>query len=320
MKNRPSFFTPVPVAVAVVVGCVLTCRISAKAETDTPTPSEADFLSRVSHDYAENDGVKIHYASVGSGPLVLMIHGFPDFWYTWRRQMDALSADYRVVAMDLRGYNLSDQPDDAESYHIDHLTADVAAVIRHLKRDRAIVVGHDWGGFIAWTFAMRHPERVERLIVLNLPHPRGLMRELATNPAQQRNSEYARRFQQPDAHLNLTAETLAGWVEEPEAKQRYIAAFRRSSLRGMLDYYRQNYPREPYRIDESPVVKVTCPVLLIHGLKDPYLLAGGLNGTWDWVANELTLVTIPSASHFVQHDAPEKVTDTIRTWLSRDLE
>src|SRR5580704_1858145 len=152
--------------------------------------------ARVKHGYADSNGVKIHYASLGTGPLIVMIHGFPDFWYTWRDQMEALSDNYQCVAIDQRGYNLSDKPKGVENYDIHFLVADVAAVIKSLGRDKAILVGHDWGGMVAWNFALANPRMTDKLIILNLPHPRGLMRELAHDPQQQKNSQYARNFQQ----------------------------------------------------------------------------------------------------------------------------
>ena len=279
--------------------------------------ADSGFDSKVKHDYADNNGVKIHYASIGKGPLIVMIHGFPDFWYTWREQMQALSPSYQVVAIDQRGYNLSDKPKGVENYDIKFLVSDVAAVIKHLGKEKAIIVGHDWGGMVAWTFAMTMPEMTEKLIILNLPHPRGLSRELANNPQQQKNSTYARRFQQEDAAKNLTAEGLAGWVKDPEAKKKYIEAFKRSDFEAMLNYYKRNYPREPYREDTSPVVKVKVPVLMIHGLNDTALLAGALNNTWEWLEKDLTLVTIPGAGHFVQQDAADMVSRTIKMWLAR---
>lgn len=279
--------------------------------------ANADIEDRVEHGYADSNGVKIHYVSLGQGPLIVMIHGFPDYWYTWRSQMDALSTNYQVVALDMRGYNLSDKPKGVENYDMRLLVGDVAAVIHHLGKNRAVIVGHDWGGAVAWQFAMNLPDMTEKLIILNLPHFRGLMRELAHNPEQQKNSQYARTFQEEDAHKMLTAEALAAWVTEEAARKKYIEAFRRSDFEAMLNYYRQNYPREPYVEDTSPIVKVKVPVLMFHGLKDPYLLHQALNGTWEWIDNELTLVTIPSASHFVHRDAAESVTRTMKMWLAR---
>jgi epoxide hydrolase 4 len=285
----------------------------------TVLAGSGDIEARVEHGYADSNGVKIHYAALGDkkNPLIVMIHGFPDFWYSWRDQMDALSKDYYVVAIDQRGYNLSDKPKGIENYDMRLLVGDVAAVIKHLGRERAIIVGHDWGGAVAWTMAIYSPQLVEKLIILNLPHLRGLARELANNPQQQKNSEYARNFQQPDAHTRLTAEQLVFWVKDPEAKKKYIEAFKRSDFEAMLNYYKRNYPREPYKEDTSPVVKVKAPVLMIHGLDDWALLPGALNNTWEWLEKDLTLVTIPGAGHFVQQDASEMVNRTIKMWLNR---
>jgi pimeloyl-ACP methyl ester carboxylesterase len=286
-----------------------------------PAQSAPDDLEkRVIHGYATSTaGVRIHYAALGDPqkPLVIMIHGFPDFWYTWRHQMTALSGDYYTVAIDQRGYNLSDKPSGVEQYDMKLLVDDVAAVIRAVGRERGIVVGHDWGGAVAWAVAMMRPEVVEKLIILNLPHMRGLRRELATNQEQARNSQYARNFQQPDAAKALTPEGLASWVTDPAARAKYVEAFRRSDAEAMLAYYKQNYPREPYTPDTSPLVKVKAPVLVIHGLGDRFLLSGALNDTWQWVEKDLTITTIPGVGHFVQHEATEMVNRTIRMWLAR---
>jgi len=266
--------------------------------------------------YADSNGVKIHYVTTGAGPLVVMVHGFPDFWYTWRNQMEALSGQYQVAALDLRGYNLSDKPAGEENYDMRLLIGDVAAVIKALGREKAIVVGHDWGGIISWNFAFYMPQMVEKLVILNLPHPNGLSRELATNEKQKANSAYARRFQAPDSHKSLTAEGLAGWVKDPAAKAKYVEAFQRSDFNAMMNYYRRNYPKEPYEARIVPQ-RVNVPVLMFHGLKDTALLASGLNNTWDWLDSDLTLVTIPNAGHFVQQDASDLVSKTLKAWLNR---
>ena len=134
--------------------------------------TEQDLYDRVEHGYADNNGVKIHYATIGSGPTVVMIHGFPDFWYSWRNQMKGLADKFRVVAVDLRGYNLSGKPQGVESYTMPRLASDILAVIQHLGEERAIIVGHDWGGAIAWTVAMTQPDMVEKLIMIE-PIPSG---------------------------------------------------------------------------------------------------------------------------------------------------
>jgi pimeloyl-ACP methyl ester carboxylesterase len=204
-----------------------------------------------------------------------------------------------------------------ENYATGKLVEDVNAVLKHFKRDKAVIVGHDWGGLVAWTFAMTHPDKTDRLIVLNLPHPRGMLRELANNPEQRKNSQYARDLQSPEAAGKVKPEMLVFWVKEPEARNFYLEALRRSSMEGMLNYYKANYPREPYKADRDfPPVK--CPVLMLHGLKDPYLLPGALNDSWKWVDNDLTLVTLPRAGHFVHRDAPEVVTRTMLRWLREE--
>jgi epoxide hydrolase 4 len=271
--------------------------------------------------FVDSSGVKIHYVSLGRSqdPLIVLIHGFPDFWYSWRAQMPALAKHFHVVAIDQRGYNLSGQPEGVENYKTEKLVGDVVAVVKHFGPGKAVIVGHDWGGMVAWSFAMNHPELTDRLVVLNLPHPRGLLRELATNPQQQKNSQYARNFQQPDAAKQISTDMLAGWVKDPEARKVYRAALKRSSMEGMLNYYKANYPRDPAEATKisQAVLPVKCPVLLVHGLKDQALLPGALNDTWNWIDSDLTLVTIPGAGHFVQQDAADLVTRTIVAWLMR---
>ncbi|HSF15203.1 MAG TPA: alpha/beta hydrolase [Vicinamibacteria bacterium] len=287
----------------------------------------ADIYDRVVHGYADSDGVKIHYASLGEGPLVVMLHGFPDFWYSWRDQMAALEKSFKVVAIDLRGYNQSDKPEGVASYAMPLLVGDVAAVIGHLGHETATVVGHDWGGAIAWQLALLQPDKVERLVILNLPHPNGLMRELRNNETQYRNSEYARIFQQkaasaPDVFFGgpMMPETMSAWVRDPSARKRYVEAFARSDFEAMLNYYKANYPRvEPGASGPAPppLPKAKMPVLMFHGLEDRYLLSDALNNTWDWLEKDLTLVTVPGAGHFVQQDASELVTETMKWWLLR---
>jgi pimeloyl-ACP methyl ester carboxylesterase len=271
--------------------------------------------------FADSGGVKIHYITSGKGPLVVLVHGFPDYWYTWRDQMPALAKQFQVVAIDMRGYNKSDQPKGLENYTMDKLVGDVEAVVKHFKKDKAVIVGHDWGGAVAWAFTMSKPEMTDRLIVLNLPHPKCLMRELANNPEQQKHSQYARDFQKLDpagpGALLLRPELLAQWVKEPDARKLYIEALGRSSLEGMLNYYKANYPKEPYK-DERTFPPVKCPVLMIHGLQDQYLLAGALNDTWKYVESDFTLVTVPKAGHFVHRDAPELVTKRMVRWLTEE--
>jgi epoxide hydrolase 4 len=285
-------------------------------------PGSRDLWDRVEHHFADSNGVKIHYAALGKGPLIVMIHGFPDFWYTWRNQMEELSAHYRVIAVDQRGYDLSGRPAGVEQYAMPLLVDDIGAVIKAEGRDSAVIVGHDWGGAVAWTLAMTHPEWIQALVILNLPHPNGIQREIRNNPEQKKNSQYAFNFQKPGAESTLSAEKLAAWVKDDAARVHYIDAFQRSDFEAMLNYYRANYPRPGQSAESAPpapVTMVTVPVLEFHGLADQALLPGALCGTWDWVSKDFTLVTVPGAGHFVQQDASDLVTSTMIDWLKRRI-
>ncbi|MCG8413866.1 MAG: alpha/beta hydrolase [Pseudomonadales bacterium] len=277
-----------------------------------------DISERVKHNYADNDGVKIHYVTLGNGPLMVMVHGFPDYWYSWRHQMEALSSEYTVAALDTRGYNLSDQPSGVENYELKVLVSDVAAVIEAEGEESAIIVGHDWGGGIAWSFAALEPEMTEQLIIMNLPHPRNLVRELARFEQQHQNSVYARNFQQENSHEALSAEGLATALSRGDSQLhgKYLEAFGRSSFDAMMNYYRANYPRDPYTSGaflELP--EVQAPVLQFHGLLDTALLAEGVNNTWEHLAQDWTLMTIPGVSHWPHHDRPEMVSQMMSAWL-----
>jgi pimeloyl-ACP methyl ester carboxylesterase len=297
------------------------------AQVVNAASDDAIFLETVKHGYVDSNGVKIHYAEIGKGPLVVMIHVFPDFWYTWRHQMEALAGNFRVVAIDQRGYNQSDAPGSLEDYVFPALLGDVAAVIHHFGQSKAIIIGHDWGASVAWQFAIHKPQMTDKLVILNVPHPNGFLRELAENPLQQEASSYARKFidgKHSDPNIlfgnPMKPETLASWVKDISAKPLYIEAFKRSSPAAMLNYYKANYPREPYKeawvqAKTTPLSKVQMPVLMFHGLDDWALNAHGINDTWEWLDKDLTLVTVPGAGHFVQHDAEQLVSTTIKWWL-----
>jgi len=270
--------------------------------------------------FTQNGGVKIHYVVEGKGPLVVMIHGFPDYWATWKPLMATLSAaGYRTAALDNRGYNLSGQPKGEAAYAMPNLIGDVAAVIAAEGQKNAIVVGHDWGAAIAWQTALNRPDLVNKLIIMSVPHPAGMAREMATNKAQQEGSNYARNFQKPGSEKNLTAEGLAGWVKDPKEKAGYVEAFKRSDFAAMMNYYRANYPKGVGDTAAPPQTypPIKVPVLVIHGMKDTALNAAGHNGTWDHVTADTTILMIPTAGHFVQHDAQDLVDRTIKDWLNQ---
>lgn len=275
--------------------------------------------------YANNNGVKIHYVVDGKGPLVVMLHGFPDYWGSWKPMMAVLSkAGYRTAALDGRGYNLSDKPQGVAAYAMPNLIGDVAAVIAAEGQKNTILIGHDWGAAIAWQVVLNRPDLVNKLVAMSVPHPAGFAREMATNIDQQKNSQYARNFQQPGFEKNFTAEGLAGWVQDPKAKPGYIEAFGRSDFTAMLNYYRANYPRGtgdatsvPSGVTAERPPQIKVPVLVIHGMKDTALNAAGHAGTWNFVDADTTILMIPSAGHFVQHDAEALVNSTVLGWLNQ---
>lgn len=289
----------------------------------TALTARSPLIEEVRHAYADHDGVKIHYVTVGEGPLIVMIHGFPDYWYTWRHQMSALKDDFQVVAMDLRAYNLSGQPTGVENYQMRYLMGDVIAVIKSLEQQKAIVVGHDWGGAIAWQLAINRPEVVEKLIVCNMTHPTGSSIQALKNLQANGNTSYMDDFREKTAD-SLPISWLTGWVSDESAKSEYQHAFGRSYVDGMINYYKANTSTKDQRaqwlkdpqIKEQP--KVQAPVLAIFGLKDQYVDKSGLNDTWKWLEKDFTLVTIPDAGHFVQQDAAEMVSRSMKMWLLRD--
>jgi pimeloyl-ACP methyl ester carboxylesterase len=281
--------------------------------------SATDVWESVTHHFAENQGVKIHYASVGEGPVVLFVHGFPDFWYSWHRQMAGLEDRYRAVALDLRGYNQSDKPQGKEHYLLEHLVADVKAVIDHLGGHPVNLVGHDWGGAISWRFAVTHPGLVKNLVILNLTHPRGYAAVLANpTPEQLKNTQYARDFAQDGSHQRLNLEQIAFFVAGTDERDRarYRQGLTASDPAAMVAYYQANYGSiRAEAVAQMPNLQM--PVLQFHGLKDTAVDKDGLKGTWDWVNQDYTLVAIPSSGHWVQREAADLVTSNLRFWLDQ---
>jgi pimeloyl-ACP methyl ester carboxylesterase len=271
----------------------------------------------VEHHYADNDGVQIHYVTLGEGPVVLFIHGFPNQWYDWRYQMADLAVDHKVVAISLRGYNRSDKPKGVENYEIVHLTADVAAVLGDLGSDNATIVGHDWGGIIAWAFAENYPQLTSNLVVFNRPHPRSRKREMALNNEQKRRSAYIARFTTSDGDLGgIDAERRAQGHAGTVWYERYLGAYQRSDYEAMLNYYRAYYPTPPWMVDDSPIVKIPVSVLEFHGLDDGAYVNQALNDTWESMGKDLTLVTLPGVGHNSQNTADTAfVTSMLRAWM-----
>lgn len=282
------------------------------------------------HKYAENAGTKIHYVTMGSNrkPLMVFVHGFPDFWYSWRNQLRAFSADYQVVALDLRGYDLSDRPEGVANYKIPVLLDDIRAVINAERNDRkAILIGHDWGAALSWLLTGQNPDLVERLVVLSVPHPGAITKELLpwNHPvAQAKASAYATRFFAQGKGDNLTAQDLAYWVVDRRVKSRYIQAFAKSSIPSMMSYYKANYSLSQFALNLfDPTMKkiygavIKCPVLHLHGVEESHALLSTLDLEKSWIETpaNLTVKIIPGVGHFIQHEVPDYLNQTIASWL-----
>ena len=270
--------------------------------------------------------VKLHAVEAGRGPLVVLLHGFPEFWWSWRLQIPALAAaGFHVVAPDLRGYNLSDRPPNVADYGLEHLAADVAGVIRAMGETKAHVVGHDWGGAVAWAFAMAYPEMLDRLAILNVPHPVRMEGALLSSPRQIAKSWYMFFFQLPrlperflrsNDYANLRRSLRSGRGRDvPESEiQPYVDAARRAEgLRGGIDYYRAAIRAVVSRTLPPPRV-IDAPVLVIWGQKDTFLGQELAEPPARWVKNA-RVEYLPNASHWVQLDEPERVNALLAGFL-----
>ncbi len=283
-------------------------------------------IDRVEHHDVDNDGVNVHYVTLGevvTGETLLFVHGFPNFWYVWHNQMEAFADEYRVVAMDTRATNRSGKPEGLESYDMPLLLSDINAVIDDLGVDQVTLVAHDWGGIISWQFVMdeTYSSRVQRLIMMNLTHPRGFSRTLANaTPEQRRATEYARTFQQPGVGAGMQrgaagrAQRL--YADQGERVVQFVQeAYARSDMELMLNFYRANYFKEPY-VELTDWPQIDMPVLQFHGLADSAVDKDGLSKTWDWIDGDYTLVTYPGIGHTVQIQAADRVIETMRWWLA----
>lgn len=297
-----------------------------------------DAADGITHHWVEVNGVRLHCARAGrqDKPLMLMLHGFPEFWMAWREPMKAFARDYQVVAPDLRGFNLSDKPADVRAYRIGPLMEDIRQLIERLGQGPCVLVAHDWGGAVAWNFAARHPALVSRLVVLNAPHNATFVRELCQNPLQQAASHYMLLHRSPLAedlmsrnqHAFLSAMLRTSTPDDrwfdAATEARYRKAWAQAgALTGGLNYYRASplFPptaseRGPLDIDIDPArCRVEMPTLVLWGERDPFLLPGCLDGLQDHVPR-LTVVRHPEASHWIVHEQPVFVIETIGRWLA----
>jgi pimeloyl-ACP methyl ester carboxylesterase len=282
-------------------------------------------LAEIVDAFAEVNGIRLHYITKGSGQLLVFLHGFPEFWYAWRAQIDAFADRFQVVAPDMRGYNLSDKPSEIAAYAIPELVGDIRALIEHLSPGRqAILVAHDWGGVVAWSLAMAHPGALEKLVIVNAPHPGILARELQSNPAQLQASGYMQALRDPRAEQMLAADNFArldrvlfDGAARPDVfadadREAYHAAWSQpDALTGAVNYYRA-LGLAPVPSPQAMIVHV--PTLVLWGEKDTALLTGNLDGL-DAFVPHLHIERFPDATHWIVHEQPEAVNRAIGAFI-----
>jgi len=293
---------------------------------------------KMKDEYAQVNGVRLHYVRAGKGPLILFLHGFPEFWYEWKGQLAEFGKDHLAVAPDMRGYNLSAKPESLDQYQMPVLIEDVRALAAHLGYKKFVLVGHDWGGAVAWAFAAAHPECLEKLIIINAPHPAVFARLLREDPVQQKASQYMLLFRSPQAEPTLTAnqnamlvnvvlgEGLKNGTFTDADKQAYLAAWSQpGAITGGLNYYRamQVGPPPPGAAADSSVGNfggqqflVKTPTLVIWGEKDTALTTHNLEGLDPFVPG-VQIKRIPDGTHWVIHEKPAEVNAAIREFLSK---
>ena len=279
--------------------------------------------------YAEIGDQRLHYVEAGEGPLVVLLHGFPEFWYGWRRQIEPLAAaGFRVVAPDMRGYNLSSKPDGVAAYDVGQLADDIQGLIGERGAETAMLVGHDWGGTAAWYTAMNHPEVVDRLAILNAAHPRKLSQGLH-HPGQLRKSWYFFFFDVPDLPESVVHANdwrfLRHFLRDadpaytPEEIDSYIEAWSQpGAATGMVNYYRSSVRTSPKRA-EAALRPVDAPTLVIWGQQDRYLGEELAEPDHDDVPNLDRVERLPDASHWVHHDEAERVNQALTDFFGPAL-
>ena len=283
-------------------------------------------MTKVTHRFIATNGVSLHIAEAGpqDGPLVVLLHGFPEFWYGWRRQIPALAtAGYHVVAPDQRGYNLSDKPPKVRDYATQALASDVVGLFDALGAERAFLVGHDWGGGVAWTVAEQHPERLRALAVLNCPHGRAFQEVLRKSPRQVLRSWYMGAFQMPWLPEKLLgakgARRLGGAMRgtarrgafSREDMEQYREAWLQpGALTAMINWYRAGLRYPPPKHTNA----IEPPTLLIWGEQDTALGTEFI----DPIARpcrDIRVERLPDASHWVQHEEPDQVNRLLLEFL-----
>jgi epoxide hydrolase 4 len=278
--------------------------------------------------FIETNGIKMHYVKAGQGPkLVVMAHGFPEFWYGNFNILESFigSKEYTAVAPDMRGYNLTDKPEEIKDYQVRNMVNDLTGLVKGLGFQKFSLIGHDWGGIVCWWLAIVHPDLLEKFIIINSPHPILFVREMRENPAQQAGNTYTQMFRAEGSEAKVSANNfeilitmmmadgLKSGVFTEEDKKIYREAWSRpGALSGGLNWYRASSQYGPgYDLKDFTV---NVPTLVIWGMDDEFILSSNLNGLEGFVP-DLTIKEVEGASHWIIHEKPELVTEAIFKFL-----
>ena len=279
-----------------------------------------------------SNGMRLHYASAGDPgkPLLLFVHGFPEFWGEWEAQLAEFGRDHFAVALDLRGFNLSDMPLEVAAYRARHIIEDLRLLAAHLGHEKFTMVAHDWGGAIAWAFAIALPQLLHKLIIINAPHPWLFAQALIHDPEQQAASAYMNWLREEGSEGALAKDDFAlleglfkdstGWLNDA-LRDRYHACWSRG-LHGGLNFYRASPLRPPKEGDPGPAAlnlkaedfRVRVPVRMIWGERDIALPKGLLDGI-ETLVDDVEVERIPEGTHWVIHEQPERVNQLIQRFL-----
>lgn len=280
----------------------------------------------------ETNGIRLHTAAAGpeDGPLVILLHGFPEFWYSWKHQIgDFIQQGYRVLIPDQRGYNLSSKPEGANNYTLNKLRDDIVGLIEQSGKEKAVIIGHDWGGAVAWQLAATRPELVDRLVIVNIPHPRAMPNVMRRNPLQWIKSSYIAFFQLPKLPEKMMAAKNFGFMKQAmtttatsgkkafseEDLEKYVEAWSQpDALTSMLNWYRA-LPKGSF--NQTPKMKIQVPVRIIWGLGDQFLSSQLAKESLNF-CNNADLVFVGQATHWIHHEQPLIVNQLIHEFLEKE--
>lgn len=278
--------------------------------------------------YVRTNGIQLHVIQAGplDGPLIILLHGFPEFSYAWRYQISALAdAGFRIWAPDQRGYNLSDKPRGVESYTLDKLAKDIVGLINASEQDQAYIVGHDWGGLVAWYIAEMYPECIKKMVVLNAPHRKIMSENLKNNPIQQDKSKYIFDFQTPwlpelrmkmqgyqGLKKALQASSKPGTFSDADFKKYHKAWSQPKAYHSMINWYRAFIQKELF--DDNHTKKIKVPTLLIWGEQDRYLCIDMAQSSIDLCENG-RLILMKDSGHWIQYEKSHEVNELLMEFL-----